>query len=65
MLCGLVEAYELGKKMTKEELIAFLKEALSIRVEVDGRFKIPPDRIVRVQLLLGEELISQSEEYLD
>jgi len=51
--------------MTKEELIAFLKEALSIRVEVDGRFKIPPDRIVRVQLLLGEELISQSEEYLD
>lgn len=66
ILCGLAEAYDLGMEMTKEQLVEFLRQNLTIRIEVDGRFKIPdPDRIVRVKLLLCNEEISKDEAYLD
>ena len=51
--------------MSKEELVAFLKENLKVQVSAhnDGNFN--PAVKVKVKLLLGDEEISSDEEYAD
>ena len=59
ILCGLADAYEMGKEMTKEQLVEFLRHNLTIKVEVNERSKM------KVSLLLCNEEISKDTVYLD
>lgn len=69
ILCGLIEAFELGMttKMDKAQLLEFLKENLKVDVTVDEdvELRVKDDivrtRLVRVTLTLGSDIISVSE----
>ena len=43
--------------MTKEELIAFLKENLKVNLEDDGRF-------LKIEISLGDEIITSTREII-
>lgn len=51
--------------MSKEELIDFLKENLEICISCDNHYCSNGSSEIKVSLTLGEELISESIDYVD